>query len=83
MCSEAEEQGLFGSAACADIAIQQNWPIDIVINLDMVSYKNPIGPSRIVVEYDQGNGDPRNDAAAKAYGLIMAQGSKGLYIVGG
>ena len=57
-----EEQGLFGSAACADIAIQQNWPIDIVINLDMVSYKNPIGSSRIVVEYDQGNGDPRNDA---------------------
>ena len=78
-----EEQGLFGSDACAEIAIQQNWPIDVVINLDMVSYKNPIGPSRIVVEYDQGNRDPRNDAAAKTYGLIMAQASKGLYIIGG
>ena len=54
-----EEQGLFGSDACAEIAIQQNWPIDVVINLDMVSYKNPIGPSRIVVEYDQGNRVPQ------------------------
>ena len=79
----AEEQGLFGSAACADIAIQQNWPIDIVINLDMVSYKNPIGPSRIVVEYDQGNGDPRNDAASKGIRLDNGSSSKGLYIVGG
>jgi len=71
-----EEQGLFGSDACAEIAIQENWTIDVVINLDMISYKNPIATSRIVVEYDQGNRDPRNDAAAKAYGLIMAQAAK-------
>jgi Peptidase family M28/Haloacid dehalogenase-like hydrolase len=71
-----EEQGLFGSEACAEIAIHENWAIDVVINLDMISYKNPIGTSRIVVEYDQGNRDPRNDAAAKAYGLIMAKAAK-------
>jgi hypothetical protein len=71
-----EEQGLFGSDACAEIAIRENWTIDVVINLDMISYKKPSGTSRIVVEYDQGNRDPRNDAAAKAYGLIMAQVAK-------
>jgi hypothetical protein len=40
-----EEQGLFGSDACAEIAIQENWTIDVVINLDMISYKNPIRTS--------------------------------------
>ncbi len=68
-----EEQGLFGSGACAEIAAKENWPIDLVINLDMISYRNPTGDARIVVEYDQGNRNPGNDAAAKAYGLIMAQ----------
>lgn len=67
-----EEQGLFGSDACAGIAAEENWPIKVVINLDMISYKNPTGTPRIIVEYDQGNRNPRNDAAAKAYGLIMA-----------
>ena len=69
-----EEQGLFGSDACAEIAIQQNWPIDVVINLDMVSYKNPIGPSRIVVEYDQGNRVPRNDGSNQ--GLWVDNGTR-------
>lgn len=68
-----EEQGLFGSSACADIAAQQHWPIDVVINLDMISFKSPGAPPRIVVEYDQGNKNPSNDAAAKAFGLLMAQ----------
>ncbi|HYR84340.1 MAG TPA: M20/M25/M40 family metallo-hydrolase [Terriglobia bacterium] len=68
-----EEQGLFGSTACAAIAAQKHWPIDVVINLDMISYKRPGGPSRIVVEYDQGNRNPGNDSAAKAFGLVMAQ----------
>lgn len=68
-----EEQGLFGSAACAEIAAKEHWPIDVVINLDMVSYKKPGAPGRIIVEYDQGNKNPGNDAAAKAFGLTMAQ----------
>jgi len=68
-----EEQGLFGSTACAKIASQKKWAIDVVINLDMVSYKSASAPPKIIVEYDQGNRDPGNDAAAKAYGLMMAQ----------
>jgi len=69
-----EEQGLHGSAACAEIAAQQRWPIDVVINLDMIGY-NPNGTqgAKIVVEYDQGNRNPGNDAAAKSFGLVMAQ----------
>jgi beta-phosphoglucomutase-like phosphatase (HAD superfamily) len=69
-----EEQGLFGSSACAEVAGQEGWPIDVVINLDMVAYNpNPGQGGRVVVEYDQGNRHPGNDAAARAFGLLMAQ----------
>jgi Zn-dependent M28 family amino/carboxypeptidase len=68
-----EEQGLFGSGACAEVAAQEGWPIDVVINLDMVAYNPNPGNGRVVVEYDQGNRHPGNDAAARAYGLLMAQ----------
>jgi FMN phosphatase YigB (HAD superfamily) len=68
-----EEQGLFGSAECATIAAQEHWNIDVVINLDMVAYQDPAKRRHIVVEYDQGNRNPGNDAAAKAFGLQMAQ----------
>ena len=68
-----EEQGLYGSAGCADIAQEAQWPIVSVINLDMVAYQGVSKPGHIVVEYDQGNRNPANDAAAKAFGLMMAQ----------
>lgn len=68
-----EEQGLHGSHAIANLAAQDRWPVDVVINLDMVGYLDPARPTNIVVEYDQGNVDPKNDAAAKAFGLQMAQ----------
>jgi hypothetical protein len=68
-----EEQGLFGSGACAEIAVTERWPIDVVINMDMVAFSDPANRARVVVEYDQGNRNPENDAAAKAYGLLMAQ----------
>ncbi len=68
-----EEQGLFGSEACAEVAANQQWPIDAVLNLDMIAFQDPARPRHVVVEYDQGNRDHRNDAAAKAYGLLMAQ----------
>lgn len=68
-----EEQGLFGSTACAEVAAKDKWAIDVVINLDMVSFRSNGAESKIVVEYDQGNRNPGNDAAAKAYGLLMAQ----------
>ena len=69
-----EEQGLFGSAACAKIAEENSWPIELVINMDMIGWTPTQGPgARIVVEYDQGNKTPGNDAASKAFGLVMAQ----------
>jgi hypothetical protein len=68
-----EEQGLFGSQAVANLAAGERWAIDVMLNLDMVGHVDPQRPTNIVVEYDQGNVDPRNDAAAKAFGLQMAQ----------
>lgn len=68
-----EEQGLFGSAACAEVAAAEGWKIDVVLNMDMIGYQDPARPGRIVVEYDQGNRHPGNDAAAKAFGALMAQ----------
>jgi Iap family predicted aminopeptidase len=68
-----EEQGLFGSHAVANLAAGERWAIDVMLNLDMVGHVDPARPTNIVVEYDQGNVDPRNDAAAKAFGLQMAQ----------
>lgn len=68
-----EEQGLLGSAACAEVAAAEGWHIDVVINLDMVAYQDPQRTNAVTVEYDQGNRNPGNDAAAKAFGLLMAQ----------
>jgi hypothetical protein len=68
-----EEQGLLGSMACAEVAAAEGWRIDVVLNLDMVAYQDPGRPHVVIVEYDQGNRNPGNDAAAKAFGLMMAQ----------
>jgi beta-phosphoglucomutase-like phosphatase (HAD superfamily) len=68
-----EEQGLFGSTACAEVAAAERWRIDVVVNLDMLAFQDPARPNLVRVEYDQGNRHPGNDAAAKAFGLLMAQ----------
>ncbi|WP_164759664.1 MULTISPECIES: M28 family metallopeptidase [unclassified Mesorhizobium] len=68
-----EEQGLIGSQACAEVAAKENWPIDLVINLDMIGFASPSNPLSIVVEFDQGNAHPRNDASAKSFALRVAQ----------
>lgn len=68
-----EEQGLIGSEATAKIAANEHWPLDVVINLDMVGWVDPQRPLTITVEFDQGNANPKNDAAAKAFGLQLAQ----------
>lgn len=68
-----EEQGLWGSRKCAAIAVADAWPVDLIINLDMISYKEPGADARIVVEYDQGNKRADNDAASKAFAMVMAQ----------
>ena len=68
-----EEQNLWGSKKCAKVAAAEGWPLDLVINLDMISYKEAGAEPRITVEYDQGNKRPDNDAAAKAFAMVMAQ----------
>jgi len=66
-----EEQGLHGSAACAEIAASEQWELDVVINLDMVGF-GTMNPPHIVVEYDHGNARPENDADARGWGGRMA-----------
>src|SRR4051812_10473365 len=68
-----EEQGLFGSRACAEVAASERWPIRLVINLDMIGYRDPARPDLIIIEFDQGNRVPGNDADARRYGMVMAQ----------
>lgn len=68
-----EEQGLHGSRALAAFAQAEGWMIDVVVNLDMVGFSDPAVPNVVAVEYDQGNKVTGNDAAAKAFGLTMAQ----------
>ncbi len=68
-----EEQGLWGSRKCAEVAAADGWALDLVINLDMISYKQPGAEARITVEYDQGNERPDNNAASQAFAMTMAQ----------
>jgi hypothetical protein len=68
-----EEQGLIGSEAAAKAAATEHWPLDVVVNLDMVGWVDPQRPLVITLEFDQGNSNPKNDAAAKAFGLQLAQ----------
>jgi FMN phosphatase YigB (HAD superfamily) len=68
-----EEQGLWGSRKCAAVAKAEGWALDLVINLDMISYKEPGAEARITVEYDQGNKRADNDAVSKAFAMTMAQ----------
>jgi Zn-dependent M28 family amino/carboxypeptidase len=35
-----EEQGLFGSVHCAEVAAAERWPIELVVNMDMVGFPN-------------------------------------------
>lgn len=40
--------------------------------MDMIGYK-AAHSAQVPVEYDHGNRNPGNDAASKAFGLLMAQ----------
>jgi hypothetical protein len=68
-----EEQGLLGSAACAEVAAQEGWPVAMMLNLDMLGWRPPRPDAPMVIEYDQGNASPTNDAAARAFGLRAAE----------
>ena len=67
-----EEQDLLGSRACAERAAQDGWPIALMVNLDMVGLRPPTPDFPLVIEYDQGNVRPSNDAPARAYGEAAA-----------
>lgn len=68
-----EEQGLIGSGACSDIAQQEGWPIELMINLDMVGFHPADPQAPMIIEFDQGNSTSANDAAARAYGQMAAR----------
>jgi hypothetical protein len=68
-----EEQGFFGSAALAETARADVWPIEMMVNLDMLGWRPPNPQDPMIVEYDMGNRVPGNDDAARAFGLMMAE----------
>lgn len=68
-----EEQGLFGSAALAEFARAAGWPIEMMVNLDMLGWRPPDPDAPMIVEYDMGNAVADNDAASAAFGRLMAE----------
>lgn len=68
-----EEQNLLGSTACARYASHAGWPIELMVNLDMLGYRPPDPTAPLYIEYDRGNATPVNDAAAAAYGRMAVR----------
>ncbi len=68
MVFAGEEQGLYGSAHAAGSAAQARLPIGLMLNLDMLGYRPPNPSDPMVIEYDQGNARPGNDAIARVFG---------------
>lgn len=64
-----EEQEQAGSTALAGQAAREGWRIRLMINLDMLGHHPTHAQTRLVVEYDQGNARPDNDAEARRWGL--------------
>jgi Peptidase family M28 len=48
-----EELELSGANHCAGVADAENWPIDVVINMDMIGFNPPDQPGKIVIEIDK------------------------------
>ena len=68
-----EEQGLAGSTAAARIAAREGWPVELMINLDMLGSRVSEPTVPLFIEYDQGNATPANDRAARAYAGMAAE----------
>lgn len=68
-----EEQGLLGSSHAAQVAARDGWPIALMLNLDMLGHRPRTPTEPMVIEYDQGNRVPANDAAARAHGQAAAR----------
>jgi Zn-dependent M28 family amino/carboxypeptidase len=80
-----EEHGLQGSKECAKAALSERWPLDLVVNLDMVGWQNPANPDSIEVQRDIINAKPENDEASRqaALRLESAATANGLKVVRG
>jgi len=68
-----EEQDLQGSTACAAIARRQGWPIELMLNLDMLGHPTATPSGPLFIEYDQGNAVAGNEAAAAHHGRQAAR----------
>lgn len=68
-----EEQDLQGSTACATIARRQGWPIDLMLNLDMLGHPTATPSGPLIIEYDQGNAVAGNEAPAAHHGRQAAR----------
>ena len=68
-----EEDSLSGSYSLAKLVRAAGWRIHVVVNLDMVGWVDPQRPDTVTIEFDQDHATAENDAAAKIYGLKMAQ----------
>ncbi len=68
-----EEQGLEGSAFCSATARREGWPVDLMVNLDMLGHRPDDPAAPLYIEYDQGNAVAANDGAARGYGLMAAR----------
>ncbi|MEX3014364.1 M28 family metallopeptidase [Gymnodinialimonas hymeniacidonis] len=73
MAFAGEEQGFYGSAAIAEFARAEGWPIEMMINLDMLGWRPPNPAMPMIVEYDMGNAVAGNDAASASFGQMMAE----------
>ena len=68
-----EEQGLVGSTWAAEVAAAEGWPIALMLNLDTLAHR-PADPNEpMIIEFDQGNAHPGNNAAAASYGRRAAE----------
>ncbi|WP_329105400.1 M28 family metallopeptidase [Streptomyces sp. NBC_01439] len=66
-----EEQGLWGATEYAAELHATDGEAYRVVNLDMVG--RPPADGSVTVEHDQGNAVPDNDAASKAFAVVMAR----------
>lgn len=65
-----EELQLSGANHCADVADENDWPIDVVINLDMIGFNPPDQIERVVVEFDKSH-NPHNNQKSLEYSGVM------------
>lgn len=68
-----EEAGLAGSKEAADVAVRRSWPINIVVNMDMIGNRPTDGDNRVRVGYDSFPRARRNTLVSRACARVLAQ----------